>query len=455
MGLENLTSIGGLFFPTFSEIASSLHGLENLTTIGELFLFSGNENIVSLHGLENLTSVPILWILDSPGLLSLEGLSSLSNTSSIDIQNNHKLLSLNGLDNVQSSTYLSVYNNPELISLEGLNNVNFIHGLLIRNNTKLSDCCAIQQLLESGNISGPIDISNNDTGCDSQAEIEEYCGLPYPWNNADLGGSVGMTEYDSESNSFSLTADQFSIGNQDNAQMAYQEICGNAEIYAHISQLDGLGYAGLMMRESLDAGAKKVALKTQLSNFARREVRQMTNGYTQSQQLFRPQASWLKLVRNGATFQGFTSTNGSNWQFAFATAVPMNDCIYVGITAEGINGSATAIFDNVQIIGNQNAGLIQLEEYLNTATNRFTPDFKIAPNPAKDIATLNFEALQGQNFTLDLYNNLGQLMFQKTYKAANDIQETLDISNLESGLYLVNIRLEDGQQLSKKLIIEN
>ncbi|MEZ4934061.1 MAG: putative metal-binding motif-containing protein, partial [Saprospiraceae bacterium] len=40
----------------------------------------------------------------------------------------------------------------------------------------LTDCCGIHNLLESGGVSGAIFITNNDTGCDSQAEITTYCG---------------------------------------------------------------------------------------------------------------------------------------------------------------------------------------------------------------------------------------------------------------------------------------
>ncbi|MEZ4957465.1 MAG: hypothetical protein R2825_28160 [Saprospiraceae bacterium] len=48
--------------------------------------------------------------------------------------------------------------------------------LTIQDNSALTDCCGIHGLLESGEVSGAITITNNDTGCDSQAEITFYCG---------------------------------------------------------------------------------------------------------------------------------------------------------------------------------------------------------------------------------------------------------------------------------------
>ncbi len=82
----------------------------------------------------------------------------------------------------------------------------------------------------------------------------------------------------------------------------------------------------------------------------------MTNGGAAILNLTRPQHTWFRLVRNGSSFTGYTSTNGTNWSFAFSATVSMTGCIYAGVFAESINGNTTttANFSNVNIIGAQN-----------------------------------------------------------------------------------------------------
>ena len=49
--------------------------------------------------------------------------------------------------------------------------------LSVEYNGSLTDCCGIHDLLDTpGAVGGSITISNNDTGCDSQAEVETDCG---------------------------------------------------------------------------------------------------------------------------------------------------------------------------------------------------------------------------------------------------------------------------------------
>ena len=139
----------------------------------------------------------------------------------------------------------------------------------------------------------------------------------------------------------------------DNLYMVHQQRCGNFVLTARLQYSAFGGWAGIMIRENLNPGAKKVALKTQLNSLVRREVRQVSNGTTLSQQLFRPNAHWLRLERIGSIFIGYTSTNGTNWQFAFFAHVSMDSCVEVGLFAEGIGFQVPteALFDHVSISG--------------------------------------------------------------------------------------------------------
>ena len=152
---------------------------------------------------------------------------------------------------------------------------------------------------------------------------------------------------------FCLESNGFTSPNSDKIHYAYKPVCGDAEIIAHIASISNGGFGGIMFRESLNSGAKKVALRSNLGYYVQRDTRLATNGYHQSQQIFRPGHTWLKITRTGNQFLGYTSANGSNWQFAFFVNINMSDCVYIGLFAEGPmdNVITEACFDNVYSIG--------------------------------------------------------------------------------------------------------
>ncbi|HRF38934.1 MAG TPA: hypothetical protein PK198_09095, partial [Saprospiraceae bacterium] len=71
----------------------------------------------------------------------------------------------------------------------------------------------------------------------------------------------------------------------DATSFAQRTLCGNGSITAQVTSISGaLGWAGLVMRESNAAGAKKAQLLTNLSSLHRREFRTTTNGAAALQQ---------------------------------------------------------------------------------------------------------------------------------------------------------------------------
>jgi hypothetical protein len=65
----------------------------------------------------------------------------------------------------------------------------------------------------------------------------------------------------------------------------------------------------------------------------------------------------------------------------------------------------------------------------------------IYPNPAKDYLSIQFNTNLDSNYTIKIYNNVGQLV--RTEKQnSNTSETTLSISDLSSGLYF--IKFEDS-----------
>ena len=207
-GLDNVTSIGGNLWIRENAVLTSLTGLDNLITIwGNLFI-EDTEALTSLTGLDNVTSVGNLLIWNNASLISLAGLESitfieadiaignsyyggnpsltsltgLDNLTSIGgdfyIERNAALTNLTGLDNLTSiGGGFCIYNNAALTSLTGLDSIDAgsIDDLYICDNNSLSTCevQSVCDYLASPN--GGISIHDNDSGCNSQAEVEAAC----------------------------------------------------------------------------------------------------------------------------------------------------------------------------------------------------------------------------------------------------------------------------------------
>ena len=300
------------------------------------------------------------------------------------------------------------------------------------------------------------DASGNTAICVADVTVAIGEGLPFPWQNTSIGGVSGDASFDPCEGQFTLSSTGFSTTTQDRNQTVFQELCDNSEIIVRVASVSPGGWAGVVMRETLNPGSRKVALKTQLGFFVRRDVRKVTNGPQQSSQLFRPNRTWLRITRSGNTFIGYTSTNGSIWQTAFTTSVFMTSCVQVGVFVESPNTNtlSTAVFENVSINGTM-AGLVTPDVEVPSSLSPIDSDvdFEVYPNPATSTATVTFDQLEEQQFTLTVFNALGQIVYRREYLELEDYMETLDLTNYQQGIYIINIDLQDGRRLSKKLMV--
>jgi len=79
--------------------------------------------------------------------------------------------------------------------------------------------------------------------------------------------------------------------------------------------------------------------------------------------------------------------------------------------------------------------------------------FAMFPNPAKENLTIKLQNSSNANCTVDIVNAIGQTVQTNSLGNDSEILNTISISNLESGMYLVKTTL--GNKVSvKKLIIE-
>jgi len=175
------------------------------------------------------------------------------------------------------------------------------------------------------------------------------------WNHCDIGSSAGGGAVVSNG-MFTVTGYGSDIWNQaDDFHYVYQPLTGDGQIVTRVLGMAGAhpwAKAGLMIRETLEAGSKHATLACTLANGLGYFWRVSGNNdtyYSAANRLDTP--CWLKLVRKGDLLGGFVSTDGVNWQLADWERVTMGQKVYIGmaVSSHDDQGLCTAWFDQVKV----------------------------------------------------------------------------------------------------------
>jgi len=182
--------------------------------------------------------------------------------------------------------------------------------------------------------------------------------LPSPWISGDVG-AVGLAGGTSWSGGvFTLNGSGGDIWNGADAfHWAAQSVGGNYELRARVASVEDTNpwaKAGIMLRESTNAGAVNVAVVVTASNGVAFQVRATMGGPSTSTAVGGVAAPcWLRLVRTpGNTFAGYYSTNGVVWNLISVTAaLSMSNGVWAGlvVTAHNNTSNCAAVFDHVSV----------------------------------------------------------------------------------------------------------
>jgi hypothetical protein len=81
-------------------------------------------------------------------------------------------------------------------------------------------------------------------------------------------------------------------------------------------------------------------------------------------------------------------------------------------------------------------------------------DFSLFPNPANKFVKVNLEAiLDFENIEIEIYNNLGVLVFEKDISKVNTPYNQLDLRGLQDGFYTVYLKIPNRKPIAKRLMI--
>ena len=187
--------------------------------------------------------------------------------------------------------------------------------------------------------------------------------LPAPWRNRDVGSPVRAgTAASSAPGTFSVTGAGEAIwGNADQFQYVYQPIQGDTEITARVASLQATNAgakAGVMIRESLNTGARHASMFATGSNGWSFQYRDVTNGWSfVSPGSGGTAPGWVRLVRAGDRLTGYQSTDGKSWSMVGSETIDMSSSVYVGLAVSSRveTVSTAATFSNVAVSNGSSA----------------------------------------------------------------------------------------------------
>jgi regulation of enolase protein 1 (concanavalin A-like superfamily) len=180
--------------------------------------------------------------------------------------------------------------------------------------------------------------------------------LPSVWSDGDIG-AVGVAGSASYANG-TFTVAGAGLGtfsaSSDGLHFVYQPLAGDGTMVARVVSLQGssAAQAGIMIRETLNAGANHVFLFDYSSSTYMTE--RSSTGASSS---YQPLGSgtlpyWIKLGRSANVFTLYGSADGVNWvQLGTSQTVSMAQNVYVGlaVSSRSTSSLATASFDNVSL----------------------------------------------------------------------------------------------------------
>jgi glucuronoarabinoxylan endo-1,4-beta-xylanase len=187
--------------------------------------------------------------------------------------------------------------------------------------------------------------------------------LPSPWSAQDIGsvGVIGSTSYTNSvvtNGVFTVIASGADIWNTtDGCRFMYETNGGDCTIVARVASVQNINAGskgGVMIRESLATNAANAFIGLTPGNGVIFQYRSSTGGGSISNNVTGLSAPyWVKLVRGGNTFTGYSSPDGTNWTQQGTATFTISSTAYVGLAVTAHNNSSlcAATFDNVSAPG--------------------------------------------------------------------------------------------------------
>lgn len=190
--------------------------------------------------------------------------------------------------------------------------------------------------------------------------------LPAPWKHQDIGLADVAGKAKHVDGVFTLQGAMDLWGTADGCHLAWQTSHGDVTLIARVVSMDNPGKvahakASLLMRESLDAGARGVCLCVTPGDGTQFIDRDAADGKAARVKLDEAVAKpgvgkgqfpcWLKLVRHGGDLSGYESGDGEAWTLTGTIKLALKSDLIIGLAASSHTKDTltTAVFDQVKV----------------------------------------------------------------------------------------------------------
>ena len=179
---------------------------------------------------------------------------------------------------------------------------------------------------------------------------------PPAWSQADIGVTPVPGDMRVSNGTFSITGSGADVwGSADAFHYVYRTLAGDGTIIARVSAIpsdvNAWVKAGVMIRESLDAGSPHAFMLASAAKGMAFQRRAVANGIsTSTPGVFAAAPRWVKLQRAGNTFSAYESADGTAWTLVGSETIAMGANVFVGLAVTSHSTvAATCTFDNVAI----------------------------------------------------------------------------------------------------------
>lgn len=292
------------------------------------------------------------------------------------------------------------------------------------------------------------------------------CSYPLqePWHGADIGYLAFPGNACDSSGRISIASSGEDIwDDRDGFYFVYQPFTAtNGEIVAKIRSLpntNAWAKCGVMFRANLDPSSPHAFMALTPQNGRAFQYRWSQGGqsYNTNQGAYTA-PYWVKLVKTGDKYVGYTSPDGTTWSAVDSTNVSMGSYPYVGIayTTHTSNTPATAVVDNVSVTAsgllitennihlnaknnnNQSANLVWTSQRIATG-DYFVIEKSVDGNSFASAGTVNITAKNASSFvyadnapqTGKNYYRIKQVSKDGTIKFSNAVPVSFNMYSLE------------------------
>jgi len=201
----------------------------------------------------------------------------------------------------------------------------------------------------------------------------ECTALSAPWSNSDVGSVLAGGSACSDGQTYEVSGSGADIwGSSDGFHYVYQQLEGDLEITARVvslSNTDNWAKAGVMVRNNLSGNSAMALMSVSPDpsygsgpgyTLQHRSVDggTMTSSGHNLGPVHVGMPYYVRLVREGDTFSGYASANGTDWSLLGSRQIPMGNSVYVGlaVTSHKNGVLADAVLDNVTVTGGSSSG---------------------------------------------------------------------------------------------------